>query len=430
MTALRISSESWVLVVAPRKSVAADLALELRLASRPLNLSVEMVNSQNVLISPRGRVIRVVTASNLLLAISHRNHKTPLTGIGLVICENLEQLNPEYELSISLLRHATQSYPTRFVGFANSLNDPADLAAWLDVDPLGLHSFRPSDRDQSLVVSTQIFTIGHSAALFKAMARPAYAAIRASTAEEAAIVFVPSRGQARFVAQDLITQCALDMVTERGFLPSGVPDAYVEDYLVRLQDHNLVDFVSRGVGFFHDGILKPDRSLMLELYIEGIIRVLIVPRDSCWTLPVRAATVVVMGTQYFYAEGEGSDRQLRDYELTELVRMQSRAVRHAGSGHFHLLCQAEAKDTILRFLNEGLSVESQLLETHHLQTWFQEQIKTGRIIGKQQAIDALSFTFLARRVVTNPAYYDAESGSRDEKLSRIVDKLEGEARTS
>lgn len=424
MTVLKAPPDACVLVVIPRKSAVADLVSELRPISRALNLPVDLTTDQHVLTMPKGKVIRVITAAHLFAALSRWNPKTPLTGLNLVICENLEQLNPEYELGVSLLRHATQSQSTRFVGFANSLNDPADLAAWLDVDPIALHSFRPSDRDQSLTVSTQTFTIPQSAALFKAMAKPAYLAIRAVATNESAVVFVPSRGQSHVVARDLITQCALDMETEKGFLPAEVPSEYVEDFLVKLQDQSLVDFVSRGVGFFHDGIPKPDRNLMLELYAEGIIHVLVVPRDSCWTLPIRAACVVVMGTQLVYMDGDGSDRQLRDYDLTELVRMQSRAVRHNRSGHFHLFCQAEAKDTFTRFLNDGLPLESQLLETHHLKQWYQSRVEDGGIVGKQQAVDALSFTFLARRVVSNPVYYDASPNSRDETLSRVVDTLE------
>lgn len=425
---MNASNNALVLVVVPRRSITADLVSELERVSKALGVSVELPTGERLLAAPNGKTIRLVTAANLLGVVSRRNPKTPLNGINLVICENLEQLNPEYELSVSLLRHATQSYPTRFVGFADSLNDPADLAAWLDVDTAALHSFRPSDRDQSLIISTQAFTIPHSAALFKAMAKPAHTAIRSTMGHDSGIVFVPSRSQSRLVAQDLITQCAFDsdMNSERGFVPAGVPDDRLEDYLVRVQDRSLVDFVSRGVGFFHDGISKPDRKLMLELYVEGIIRVLVVPRDSCWALPVRAACVVVMGTQYMYVEGESSDHQLRDYELTELVRMQSRAVRHSGSGHFHIFCQAEAKDTFTRFLNDGLPLESRLLETRDLETWYCRQVQEGGIIGKQQAVDMLSFTFLARRVLSNPTYYDALPGSADINLSRMVDKLDGE----
>ncbi|KAJ7129808.1 Sec63-domain-containing protein [Mycena epipterygia] len=411
--------DAWVLVVTPRKSVASETLSELRSASDATGVTTELSFSQNALARPRGRVIRIVTAAHLLQVVSQRDPKLPLRGLDLVVCESLEQLDPAYELGVSLLRHAVQTCPTRFVGASSSLSDPVDLAAWLRVDPAALLSFRPSDRDQSLTTSPHTFSIPQSSSLFKAMAKPAHAAIQGAALGESAIVFVPSRGQCRSVAYDLITQCALEQETEKGYLPEGVSQDRLEDYLVRLRDAGLVDVVSRGIGFFHEGIYKPDRNLMLELYAEGIIRVLIVPRESCWTLPVRAAVVVVMGTQYTHAEAEGADRQLRDYGLTEMARMQSRAVRHSGAGHFHLFCQAEGKDTFIRFLNDGLPLESALLDSAELRAWHASHAH----LDKQQLVDALSFTFLAHRIATNPTYYDCVSNSRDENLSRIVDDL-------
>lgn len=423
MTILNSPSDAWVLVVTPRKSLAVETVSDLRQDAKVTGVSVDLANGQTTLAMARGKVVRVVTAADLLFAISHRKPGIPLTGLNLVVCENLEQLDSAYEIGVSLLRNITQPYPTRYVGFASSLNDPSDLAVWLDVDPLALHSFRPSDRDQALTVAIQTFTIPHSASLFKSMAKPAHTAIQVAP-EETAIVFVPSRSQCRPIALDLITQRALEMETERGYLPGSVSGDYMEDYLVRLQDPGLIDFVSRGVGFFHEGIMKSDRNLMLDLYAEGIIRVLVVPRDSCWMLPVRAAVVVVMGTQYFHAESEGSERQLRDYALTEVTRMQSLAVRHSGLGYFYLFCQAETKDTLIRFLNEGLPLESRLLETRDLETWYRERRTNGEISNKQQAVDVFSFTFLARRILSNPAYYDCSSPRQDVNLSRIVDRLE------
>jgi antiviral helicase SLH1 len=423
MTIMR-ARDSWVIAITPRKDVVSEMVSELRSAAIA-GVSVRYGVGPDSLTRPIGKVIHVFTASQLLHVISQRNPTSPLPGLDLVVCENLEQLDSTYELGVSLLRHATQSCPTRFVGFSASLNDPSDLADWLDIDPSGLHSFRPRDRDQSLTFSTQTFTIPQSAALFKAMAKPAHAAIQMIPSAESALVFVPSRGQCRTVALDLLTQCALSTETDRGYLPDNTPGDYLEDYLVRLQDATLIDFISKGVGFFHEGIHKPDRSLMLELYAEGTIRVLIVPRESCWTVPVRATVVIVMGTQYVYVEGEDADRQLRDYGLIELVRMQSRAVRHTGSGHFYLFCQTDAKDTFTRFLNEGLPLESQLLETNDLAMWHNAQRRNfGSLMDpEQQVVDVLSFTFLTRRLISNPTYYDCSITLRDEDISRVVDKL-------
>jgi len=216
---------------------------------------------------------------------------------------------------------------------------------------------------------------------------------------------------------DLVTHCTLDMGTTRGYTDVDISDELIGDYCARLNDKTLIDFVSKGVGFFHPGIDKTDRNLMLGMYAEGFIRVLIVPKDSCWIVPVRAAIVIVMGTQFVQTQG-GS--QVLDYSLTELVKMQSRAVRHAGSGQFHLFCQAEALQTYSRFLDDGLPVESQLTETKTLQNW----VKTAlHPIDKQRVVDALSFTFLAQRVISNPSYYGFTSRNQDENLSAIVDQL-------
>jgi len=419
----------WVVVVAPRKGLVSEIAANLRKGSRHIGVPVECVTSQSdALDLPNGKVIRVISTTALLDLLAKRDPTIPLAGPSLVVCENLELLDSTYELGISLLRHATQSSPTRFVGFSSSLNDCSDLANWLDVEQSALHSFRPRDRDQFLTFSTQTFTIPQSAALFKTMAKSAHASIRIAPSTESAVVFVPSRAQCRGIARDLLTQCALESESEKGYLPNDAPSDRLEDSFARLLDGTLIDFVSKGVGFFHEGIHKADRQLMLSLYADGILRVLIVPRESCWTLPVRASVVVVMGAQYLHVGENGTDRQLRDYALTDLVRMQSRAVRHIGSGHFNLFCQAETKDTFLRFLQDGLPLESQLLESNELEKWLDIQKDRMGSLNEQQILDILSFTFLSRRIVSNPAYYDCQPGAKAENISRIVDKLMGNGR--
>ncbi|KAM6495763.1 Sec63 Brl domain containing protein [Amanita muscaria] len=410
---------AWALVVAPRKSVATELLSTLRRAGILANVSIENRTSSNALVPPDRKAIYVVTAGNLLQALFQTSPANSIPGLDLVICENLEQLSSNYELSISLLRHATQSFPTRFIATTNSLNDPHDLADWLSVGPYGLHSFKPSDRDQSLTVNTSSFSIPYSSSLMKAMAKPTHAAVREA---QRAIVFVPSRGHCRTVALDLLTQCALEAESTAGYLPGTVSEAEFQLIQHRFASSSYYDFISKGVSFFHGGLDRKEQNLMLQFFVEGILRVLIVPREACWSLPVRADVVVVMGCQYLQSGVEGSDRQIRDYEVNEVVEMQGHAVRQFGLGQFYLFCQPETKDTYTRFLNDGIPLESSLLETSELETWLRSRVHDPTF-DERQALDILSFTYLARRIKSNPSYYDCSSG--DDGPSRVVDRILG-----
>jgi antiviral helicase SLH1 len=425
------SGDKCVLIVVPRRSIATESIVDLRQHSKTLGLWSEVVSSHDVLKPVNRKCIRVVPAHDLLQALGGNNHNSIFDRLELVVLENLELLDAEYELTISVLRQQSQGRSIRYVGLSSSLNDPVDLAAWLQVDPFALHSFRPSDRDQSLSITTKTFTIPSSSALFKAMAKPAHAAIQTNPGEPA-MIFVPSRGHCRTVAIDLLTQSALEQETEMGYIPPDISDEELQLRLIRLQDRSLVDFVSRGVGFYHEGVHKIDRTIILEMYVEGIIRVLIVPRTSCWTVPVRAGVVVVLGTQYVQASDVESDRQIRDYELEEIVRMQGRAIRPNQKGNFYLFCPAEAKDTFTRFLNDGLPLESSLHEADLLlQNWFKREAAGNKgYINKQEVVQTLSFTFFAHRSVSNPVYYDTlpDKGQK-ELFSRMADGL-GEPNTT
>src|SRR5438552_3023504 len=121
MTVLRSSSDCWVLVVAPRKSAALEMVSGLREVAKLTGMPVSLADSGNALTRVKGKTIRVVTSSHLLAALAQRNPTIPLAGLNLVVCEGLEQLDSKYELAMSLLRHATQTHPTRFVGFSYSL---------------------------------------------------------------------------------------------------------------------------------------------------------------------------------------------------------------------------------------------------------------------------------------------------------------------
>jgi len=424
---LHENRDGWVLIISPRRGLVAEVAAELRELSHSLGLRLELCQGNEVFKPGTGPSVRIASAEVVLDSLAASGERIgSLNRLKLVVLENLDTLDADYELAISVLRLRCQGLPVRFVGSSASLNDSADLAAWLQVDNSALYSFRPIDRDQSFAIVTKTFTTPLSSALFKAMAKPAHSAIT-SHPERPVIIFVPSRNHCRSVAMDLITECALyDLNNIRGFVPSHIDQNEMEFRLARLQDRGLADFVSKGIGFYHEKIGKKDRTLMLQMYIEGIVRVLIAPRYSCWTLPVRAGVVIVMGTQYVVFGEDKSDRRVRDYELEEVVRMQGRAIRPNLDGHLYLFCHPDAKDIFSRLLNEGLPLESSLLDAGPLVVdWIEKLRGTGASIGqqtkKQEIHNILSWTFLRRRMTSNPVYYDIKRGG--DALWLAVEKI-------
>ena len=408
--------------------------------------------------------MRVTTARFLYDILFSHTDRISIKSLGLVVCEELELLDGYYEFGLSLLLHASQALPIRFIGISCSINDPVDLASWLRVSPEGCYSFRPIDRDQALSITSQTFTIPPSATLFKAMAKPLYDTLRSAPATETCIVFVPSRAQCASCTQDLLRLCAVEM-SMRGFLSSDFEPEALELFLGRLKSSCLIDGLLKGIGIWHEGIDRQDAQIILQLFLEGVVRVLVVPRETAWTLPARAGLVVVMGTQYVNVRPSGSsksveqrsskrvdvrpdvrpsgssksveqrsskrvgersskgvgERQVMEYTLHELVGMQGRAIRHAQTGRFHIMCQADRRDTYMRFLHDGLPLESALVDSPILTSVFGDLRKKGLVSTEQDALDLLGFTFLAKRIKSTPVYYDAQVGGRDIALSRLVD---------
>lgn len=411
----------WALVLAANRQQVHFLRSEFQLLSQGLGLPT-LLAEPGAALSIKQKTSCFFDPQSLLELLTSGRLTTYLPRLRLVICENLELLDARYELATSLLLHACQVFPVRFIGISVSLIDAGDIAAWLRVRPEALCNFRPTDRDHDLATIIQSFNVPHSAALFKIMAKPAHTAIRSGLTSDSSIIFVPSRALCKAVAADLITQCAIESAMQ-GYLADHLTSQHLEGYLARLRDGSLVDLITRGIGVYHGGVDRSDRSLLLQLYEEGIVRVMIVSRDACWHLPIRADSVIVMGTQYVRVDDDTMDRQVEDYSLQEIVHMQSHAYRHMHQGRFHLFCQAEKREMLTRSLNEGIPLESSLHTSQILEHWYREEREKG-IRSKQDALDALDWTYMARRISSNPLYYDAFPDTVADRLSRLVDHLD------
>ncbi|ODN73401.1 hypothetical protein L202_07927 [Cryptococcus amylolentus CBS 6039] len=388
--------------------------------------------------------------------------------LALFVLEDLHLLDELYELAISKILSFAKPARTRIVGLTSSLNDPSDLAEWLGLDPgpldqwdkpvtsqpPALFSFRPSDRGNHISVSTKPFTIPHGPTFIRSMVKPTYDILK--TSPGGAIIFVPSIPACASVASDLVTQSGTEMDLN-GFLSR--PREEVEPFAERLRDDALFEPILHGIGFITRNMAPTDLAIVLELFASGIIKAIIVPRQACWTLPVRGQTVILMGAQYVRITGDKvsskdakfrKEKHIVNYSQQELVKMQGFAVGSAAptapGGQMFVMCQGEQQIMISRILKEGLPLESKiidLLNRHSAPSYTVDpravQILTNMFRGrrpppratvdrpgrpdgrKADMMDIVGYTFLSVRGKSNPSYYQLSKGEEAETISRAVD---------
>lgn len=375
----------------------------------------------------------------------------------LLVLEDLHLLNPAYELAVAHLRRVAATSHARFVATSASLHDATSFSEWLDVPELALYAFHAKDRPTPLTLDVQSFDLPQSFALLKMMAKPTYDRARAAVqaGKGPVLIFVPSRQQCLSTASDLVTRAASEL-NQGGFL--GVDPAELEPYLTNLVDERLLEPLLHGIGVWHEGIHSRDRSLMLELFKSGTIKLLISPRESCWSLPVRAGLVVVMGARSIQvvtgsltakAEAtekaaptlvEATERKVVDYASTDVIRMSSLASRLDGSsaGECLILCQGEQAEQLTHAVREGLPVESGLLEDAEatisaatlpvaplLVAFVLRNLAAGEGMDAQSIINDLSWTLVQHRLIRNPSYYDSAGTSGTNAAARLSTVADG-----
>lgn len=417
LTLLRDSRRSFgirpqgrILVVAPRKAIAGQMADRLRTAFyRSDGIPVDLVHRPDdfELGEGTGPNVLVTAPHTLIKALRQGLGRVP--GLDLVVVEGLEALDPLYELALSRLRYLHPD--VRIAASSAALSEAGDLADFLGVPDHGLYSFAPSTRTTPVETNIQPFSTPHSFALLRQMVKPAYDAAR--TAAGSTIIVVPSRSQCRATASDLVTQSAADL--EESFVAEDALDLVMANAEM-ISDPELSEALVHGIAVFHEGLPPKQQRIALEVFAAGIIRVLVISREACWTLPVRAGNVVVMSAQYVTARdpqaGPG-EREVLDYAMPDLLRMQGLAEPATpadASASFFLLCQKDQVDLYQKFLQQGIVVESGLPGSNLLSQVCFDDIVAGQARNRQDLVDALSWTYAARRFGANPSFYSPDLG--------------------
>ncbi|KAJ4821369.1 Activating signal cointegrator 1 complex subunit 3 [Rhynchospora pubera] len=343
--------------------------------------------------------------------------------VGLMILDEIHLLGadrgPILEVIVSRMRYiSSQTERTiRFVGLSTALANARDLAEWLGVEEQGLFNFKPSVRPVPLEVHIQGYPGKFYCPRMNSMNKPAYAAICTHSPAKPVLIFVSSRRQTRLTALDLIQLAASDE-KPRQFL--NMAENNLEMVLSQVSDSNLRHTLQFGIGLHHAGLNDKDRSLVEELFANNKIQILVCTSTLAWGVNLPAHLVIIKGTEFY----DGKTKRYVDFPITDILQMMGRAGRPQFDQHGKavILVHEPKKSFYKKFLYEPFPVESSLREC--LQDHINAEIVSGTISHKEDAVHYLTWTYLFRRLVANPSYYDLENiepHSVNSYLSRLVE---------
>ncbi|KAK4427739.1 DExH-box ATP-dependent RNA helicase DExH14 [Sesamum alatum] len=342
--------------------------------------------------------------------------------VGLMILDEIHLLGadrgPILEVIVSRMRYISSQTErsVRFVGLSTALANAHDLGDWLGVEENGLFNYKPSVRPVPLEVHIQGYPGKFYCPRMNSMNKPTYAAICTHSPTKPVLIFVSSRRQTRLTALDLIQYAASDE-HPRQFL--SIPEESLQMVLSQVTDQNLRHTLQFGIGLHHAGLNDKDRSLVEELFANNKIQVLVCTSTLAWGVNLPAHLVIIKGTEYF----DGKSKRYVDFPITDILQMMGRAGRpqYDQHGKAIILVHEPKKSFYKKFLYEPFPVESSLREQLH--DHINAEIVSGTISHKEDAVHYLTWTYLFRRLVVNPAYYgleDTDPGTLSSYLSSLV----------
>lgn len=403
---LKMYPNKKIVYIAPQKALSKERISdwERRLGrGSPLQRSVvELTGDFTPDIRALGAADIIVTTPEKWDGVSRgwrtRNY---VANTALVILDEIHMLGQErgavLEIIVSRMRLIAEETKcaVRFIGLSTALANSAEVANWLGVGKKsGLFNFRPSVRPVPMTVHIQGFPEKHYCPRMATMNKPCVTAIAQYSPEKPTIVFVSSRRQTRLTAFDLITYSNM----QTRWLAPGVDAAEI---VGMVSNDALKHTLAFGVGIHHAGLPVKDREVVEELFRTRKIQVLVATSTLAVGINLPSHLVIVKGTEYF----DPKKKKYVDMPMTDVLQMMGRAGRPQfdTSAVAVVMVEERKKNFYRKFLYSPFPLESSLHT--QLGDHLNAEIANGAIRTVKDATEFLSWTYLFRRVSTNPSFY-------------------------
>ena len=358
-------------------------------------------------------------------------HRTYVKKVNLIIIDEIHLLGlergPIIEVIVSRMRYMCHKLKTqvRFIGLSTALANSLDVAEWLGIDtkyirksPPGLFNFRPAVRPCPVTVHIEGFAEKKYCPRMGTMNQPCFNAILNFSEKKPVLIFVSSRRQTRLTALDLIALSTNNTVGGRTpFLNCSADE--INETLDCVQDDNLKNSLTFGIGLHHAGLVESDRKIVENLFFNQKIMVLIATATLAWGVNFPAHLVIIKGTEY----RDPKTCQYVDMPITDVLQMIGRAGRpqYDNEAIACLFVKQDKKNFYKKFLYEPFPLESSLHKM--LYDHINAEISSGMLTDKKQCIDYIKWTYFFKRLVKNPTYYGLTDSKDPKALNNYIKKL-------
>ena len=358
-----------------------------------------------------------------------------------------------YEMIVSRMRFITSQLMSkkdevaiRLMGFSNSIGNGNDIGDWIgcntsssssssSVKENSCFSFHSNVRPIPLETHVFGYDIDHFSSRLLAMSKPMYQSLNHYHHDNVlrsgaqVLIYVPSIQQSQLTAIDMVTYAAADPDMTKAWTLNPSIERYMTQLdLVEPHDEHQVEILLQvmkfGIGYVNETFSKHLKDRVVECYTRGWIYALVLPHSMCYELEyLTCATVVILETQYF----DPIHHNFCHYSIATLAQMLGQATdtRHALASATTALiyCHRSRKSFIKQFLYHPLPIESHL-DHYYLADALNSEIVHQTIASRQDAVDYLTWTFMYRRVLKNPNYYNLHGQSfahLSDYLSELVE---------
>ncbi|KAJ7685543.1 P-loop containing nucleoside triphosphate hydrolase protein [Mycena polygramma] len=322
-------------------------------------------------------------------------------------------------LEVVISRMKARGSAVRFALVSATVPNIKDIAAWIGNkrrdDAATIFEFGEDFRPCKLtrhVVALPRARNDNDFAFTRKLDYKLFGALQTHSVGKPILVFVSTRKGVLMTADQLLKD-----YSEAEKMKQPLPWSHPKRVEHAFREKHLGELAAFGIGVHHAGLTLDDRRTVEDLYLRGVLRVVVATSTLAVGVNLPAHTVVIKGVQIF------QNNASIEYSDLDVMQMLGRAGRPQfdKDGIAIIMCETDLETKYRELVQGKTIVESSLHK--NLSEHINSEIGLGTITNVRSAKEWLRSSFLYQRIQKNPAHYALGKGENQSWEERVDDMV-------